>query len=180
MEMFAIAKGNTVKIERLRRNLKRKWLNYYRENRSWLVKLGIWVSYDGYRRPSSSFILATVSVLEPQLAELFPLIVELSHDPDQVVEALGLDFDPDELLNTHQTNGQIDGQAVKMLPSGAVPEVAYADVQNRVQSQKNVQDWEASAVAMSTSPRDDDSCQGVRRQGKSEPGGYPRSQDFCD
>ncbi len=176
MEMFAIAKGNTVKIERLRRNLKRKWLNYYRENRSWLVKLGIWVSYDGYRRPSSSFILATVSVLEPQLAELFPLIVELSHDPDQVVEALGLDFDPDELLAAHQMNGQ----EVKMLPSGAVPEVAYADVQNRVQSQKNVQDWEASAVAMSASPRADDSCQGVHRQGKSEPGGYPRSHDFCD
>lgn len=169
-----------MKIERLRRNLKRKWLNYYRENRSWLVKLGIWVSYDGYRRPSSSFILATVSVLEPQLAELFPLIVELSHDPDRVVEALGLDFDPDELLAAHQMNGQMNGQEVKMLPSGAVPEVAYADVQKRVQGQSNIQDWPVSAVAMASNPYDDDACEGVHRPGRSEAGDNSRSHDFSD
>jgi len=56
-----------VNIQHLRHSLKVKWLLYYRQNRQWLVKLQIWGTYDGQRRPSSSFILATLSNLEPQL-----------------------------------------------------------------------------------------------------------------
>ncbi|MBD2090785.1 hypothetical protein H6F67_13070 [Microcoleus sp. FACHB-1515] len=85
--------------EELRRSLKTAWLTYYRENRSWLVRLGVWVDSEGQRRPSSSFILATLSVLEPQLTQLLPLIVDLSSSPDRIVRALGLNFNPDKELD---------------------------------------------------------------------------------
>jgi len=71
-------------------------LNYYAENRQWLTRLRIWVDCDGQRRPSSSFILATLSILEPQLNQLLPLIVDLSSNPDRIVAALGLNFNPDD------------------------------------------------------------------------------------
>jgi hypothetical protein len=105
-----------VNIQHLRHSLKVKWLLYYRQNRPWLVQLRIWETYDGHRRPSSSFILATVSILEPQLIQMFPLIVDLSNNPDQIVAALGLNFDPDvelksmmEPLPVAETNGNGNG-----------------------------------------------------------------------
>ena len=75
-------------IQQLRHSLKLKWVSYYSNNRSWLEKMRVWGTYDGQRRPSSGFILATVSVLEPQLEEIFPFILELNNDPDQIVAAL--------------------------------------------------------------------------------------------
>jgi hypothetical protein len=86
-------------IQQLRESLKIKWLNYYFENRPWLVKMQIWGTYDGQRRPSSGFMLATLSVLEPQLDEIFPLIVDLNSNPDRIVAALGLNFNPDRHLD---------------------------------------------------------------------------------
>lgn len=85
-------------IDQLRQSLKEKWLNYYRENRQWLTRIAIWVNCDGQRRPSSSFILGTLSVLEPRLTELLPLVVDLSNNPDRIVTALGLNFNPDEVI----------------------------------------------------------------------------------
>ena len=103
-------------IQHLRHSLKVKWLLYYQTNRPWLVQLKIWGTYDGQRRPSSSFILAAVSNLEPQLTELFPFIVTLSNNPDQIVAALGLNFNPDEelkssreTLSVAKTNGNRNG-----------------------------------------------------------------------
>jgi hypothetical protein len=89
-----------VNIEHLRHSLKIKWLLYYRQNRPWLVQLKTWGTYDGQRRPSSSFILGTLSNLEPQLTQMFPFIVALSNDPDQIVAALGLNFNPDQELKS--------------------------------------------------------------------------------
>jgi Family of unknown function (DUF5331) len=105
-----------VNIEHLRRSLKASWLAYYRENRSWLVRLGVWVNCDGQRRPSSSFILATLSVLEPQLTQLLPLVVDLNSNPDSIVAVLGLNFSPDSELDVFPANGSDD--AMKMLPGG--------------------------------------------------------------
>ena len=93
-------------IQHLRHSLKVKWLLYYRQNRQWLVKLRIWGTYDGQRRPSSSFILASLSNLEPQLIQMLPFIVDLSNNPDQIVAALGLNFNPDaELKSMTETIG---------------------------------------------------------------------------
>ncbi len=93
-------------IQHLRHSLRVKWLLYYRQNRQWLVRLRIWGTYDGQRRPSSSFILATLSNLEPQLTQILPFIVDLSNNPDQIVAALGLNFNPDaELKSITEING---------------------------------------------------------------------------
>lgn len=86
-------------IQQLRQSLKLKWLNYYEQNRSWLVKLRIWGTYDGLRRPSSGFILATLSVLEQQLDQILPFLSDLNNNPDKIVAALGLNFNPDEELS---------------------------------------------------------------------------------
>ncbi len=86
-------------IQQLRQSLKIKWVSYYYKNRSWLEKMRIWATYDGQRRPSSGFILATLSVLEPQLEQIFPFILELNNNPDKIISALGLNFNPEEQSN---------------------------------------------------------------------------------
>ncbi len=118
--------------EQLRQSLKHKWLNYYAENRYWIARLQVWVNCDGKRRPSSGFILATLSVLEPQLNHLLPLIVDLSSNPDRIIAALGLNFNPDEYLEKLQKSqsktSSVDSEpaqsiarpkAVKMLPASS-------------------------------------------------------------
>jgi len=108
-----------VDIQHLRHSSKVKWLLYYRQNRPWLVRLRIWGTYDGQRRPCSSFILAVLSNLEPQLTEMLPFIVDLSNNPDQVVAALGLNFNPDTELQlvvqappVAKTNGNGNGNGL--------------------------------------------------------------------
>lgn len=106
-------------IVQLRQSLKEQWLGYYRDNRQWLTRLGIWVNCDGQRRPASSFILATLSVLEPELTQMLPLVVDLSNHPDRIVSALGLNFNPDTELKALETNAAtIEDKPVKLLPSG--------------------------------------------------------------
>jgi hypothetical protein len=89
-----------VNIEHLRHSLKVKWLLYYQQNRHWLVQLRVWDTYQEQRRPLSSFILATVSNLEPEITELLPFIMALNSNPDEIVAALGLNFDPDQELQS--------------------------------------------------------------------------------
>ncbi len=84
--------------QQLRQTVRSKWLTYYQENRPWIVRLAIWSNYRGQRRPSSSFILGVLSALEPRLVDALPVIVELSNDPDRIISALGLNFNPDEEL----------------------------------------------------------------------------------
>ncbi|MEA5599013.1 DUF5331 domain-containing protein [Rivularia sp. UHCC 0363] len=86
-------------IQQLRESLKIKWVKYYHQNRPWLAKMRIWGTYDGFRRPSSGFILATLSLLEPKLDDIFPFILELNNNPDEIIAALGLNFNPDEQLH---------------------------------------------------------------------------------
>jgi hypothetical protein len=108
-----------VNIDQLRRSLKDRWLDYYQENRSWISRLSIWVSCEGHRRPSSSFILGVLSTEEPRLTEMLPLIVDLSNHPDRIVVALGLNFDPEQALNQKQ----LTSEAQKYLPAGSATEM---------------------------------------------------------
>ncbi|MEH2372433.1 DUF5331 domain-containing protein [Nostoc sp.] len=85
-------------IQHLRQSLKQNWLIYYQQNIPWLVKMRIWSTYDGLRRPLSGFILATLAVLEPQFDEILSFMLDLNNDPDKIVAALGLNFNPDEEL----------------------------------------------------------------------------------
>ena len=138
--------------EQLRKSLKAQWLDYYRRNRNWLVKLGVWVNCEGQRRPSSSFILATLSVLEPQLIQLLPLIVDLSSNPDRIVIALGLNFNPDEVLEALEAaENSING--VKMLPGSTEP-IQFPEHYNSKLKQESKSRLPAKV---------DESCQGVGR-----------------
>ncbi|MEH2184219.1 DUF5331 domain-containing protein [Nostoc sp.] len=94
-------------IQQLRQSLKQKWLIYYKQNISWLVKMRIWATYDGLRRPLSGFILATLSALEPQFDEILSFMVELNNDPDKIVAALGLNFNPDQELRLIKSDHSI-------------------------------------------------------------------------
>ncbi|MEM7554169.1 MAG: DUF5331 domain-containing protein [Cyanobacteria bacterium P01_A01_bin.84] len=91
-------------IQHLRQNLKVKWLTYYKKNRRWLIRMRIWGTYDGFRRPSSGFILAAISALEPRLAEIFPFALDLNNNPDDIITALGLNFNPEEHLHLVKLN----------------------------------------------------------------------------
>jgi hypothetical protein len=85
-------------IQQLRPRLKMQWLSYYEKNRSWLAKMRVWHTYEGVRRPSSGYILATLSVLENQFDDILAFILELNNNPDEIVAALGLNFNPEEAL----------------------------------------------------------------------------------
>jgi hypothetical protein len=94
-------------------------LTYYRDNREWIDKLGIWVTSNGQRRPSSGFILGALATLEPDLTNLLPLVVDLSSNPDRIITALGLDISPVKELAALE-------KAHKMLPGSAQSEVSLA------------------------------------------------------
>lgn len=91
-------------IQQLRQSLKMKWLGYYQQNRPWLVKMRVWGNYNGLRRPSSGFILATLSVLEPEFDQMLAFMMDLNNNPDAIVTALGLNFNPDEELRLTNLN----------------------------------------------------------------------------
>lgn len=101
--------------KQLRQSLRIKWLTYYRDNRDWIDRLGIWITSNGHRRPSSGFILGVLSTLEPNLNELLPLVVDLSSNPDRIITALGLNISPDKELEALIAEK-------RMLPSSQQPE----------------------------------------------------------
>jgi len=150
-----------VNTEQLRQSLKHKWLTYYAENRSWITHLRVWVDCDGKRRPSSGFILATLAVLEPNLNHLLPLIVDLSSNPDRIIAALGLNFNPDEYLekleksrakqladDAESSSSLASSNSIKLLPASSGAEFSPG-----VQSPK-----QASRI--------DETCEGVRYRRK--------------
>lgn len=111
-------------IQQLRQSLKMKWLSYYQQNRTWLVKMRIWGTYEGLRRPSSGFILATLSVLEPQFDQILLFIMDLNNNPDRIVTALGLNFNPDQELNLTSSEYSI---AVNQIPDDSPLETYVED-----------------------------------------------------
>lgn len=171
--------------QQLRKSIKQRWLTYYVDNRPWITRLRIWVDCDGQRRPSSSFILATLSILEPQLNQLLPLIVDLSSNPDRIVVALGLNFNPDEhpyvierlkhleddsdsLADSTASNGN---GTVKMLPAGSPP-VTLTTVQSPQPVTLTAPVPEdlplAAANTASLLSKMDEGCTGGRYRGKPE------------
>lgn len=101
--------------EQFKAELKNKWLEYYQINRTWLQHCmdhdSGWsdsVDYDEEelenfeldedyepRRPECYFILGVASVLEPSVRSLLAFAVSLTTDSEDLVKALGLDFDPE-------------------------------------------------------------------------------------
>lgn len=101
--------------EKFKAELREKWLSYYQANHSWLRHYmnedDGWsdsVDYDDEelesfeldedyypRRPECYFILGVVSVLEPSIQGLLSFAGGLTTNSEQLVEALGLNFDPE-------------------------------------------------------------------------------------
>lgn len=126
-------------IEHLRRALKSEWLDYYRKNRHWIVRLGVWVNCQDQRRPSASFILGALSTLEPQLLQLLPLVVDLNSNPDRIIMVLGLNFNPEDELKALEAEveaAQIQlekaKEKVKLLPSSATNPFGVDQLNGRV------------------------------------------------
>ncbi|MDX2242593.1 MAG: DUF5331 domain-containing protein [Leptolyngbyaceae cyanobacterium bins.302] len=153
----------------LRKSIKHQWLTYYADNRQWIARLRIWVDCDGQRRPSSSFILATLSILEPQLNQLLPLIVDLSSNPDRIVAALGLNFNPDEHPFVVERSQQQEDEEDK---ADSITEAA--------ESNGSVKLLPAAAIDIPVSPTNtasllskmDEGCTGGRYRGKPEESEY--------
>ena len=101
--------------EQFKAELKDKWLDYYQANRSWLKHCmdedNGWSDSVDYeeeelenfevdedyepRRPECYFILGVASVLEPSVRGLLAFAGSLTTDSEDLVKALGLDFDPE-------------------------------------------------------------------------------------
>lgn len=140
--------------KQLRHSLRTKWLTYYRDNREWIDRLGIWITAEGERRPSSGFIIATLAILEPNLNQLLPLVVELSSNPDRIVKALGLDISPDKALKNLTVKQ-------RMLPGGERPDLPIPEA---AASQSTVE-----AKAALPPNIQDEACQGRDRQAGKRP-----------
>ena len=101
--------------EKFKAELKEKWLNYYKTNRTWLQNymnnnsgwydkvrfetealksLGFDEDYTP-RRPECYFILGVVSVLEPSITNIFTFVENFTSNSEEIVRALGLHFDPE-------------------------------------------------------------------------------------
>lgn len=89
-------------FESFTESIRQKWLEYYQANREWLVLQMDGRSVrtpDGGRRPASSLILGVANAMEGKLGNLMVPFFKLNADEDSIVEVLGLNFDPDIVLN---------------------------------------------------------------------------------
>lgn len=84
--------------------IRQKWLDYVQTNRAWLeiqMRQTSVRTPDGGRRPSSFLILGVVNALEPKLGNLMVPFYQLNPDEDALVEVLGLNFDPEMVLDNN-------------------------------------------------------------------------------
>ncbi len=100
--------------------IRQKWLDYVQSNRPWLTIQMRQTSVrtpDGGRRPSSFLILGVVNALEPKLSNLMVPFYQLNSDEDALVEVLGLNFDPEMVLDGGEMPQTIDANEDQpMLP----------------------------------------------------------------
>ncbi len=88
-----------------------KWLDYFRANRTWLEVQMSSTSVrtpEGGRRPSSFLILGVVNALEPKLSNLMVPFYQLNSDEDALIDVLGLNFDPEAVLDNGEVGKTID------------------------------------------------------------------------
>ncbi len=103
-----------------------KWLDYFRANRTWLEVQMTTTSVrtpEGGRRPSSFLILGVVNALEPKLSNLMVPFYQLNSDEDALIDVLGLNFDPEAVLDNGEVGKTIEasseGETTPLLESEA-------------------------------------------------------------
>ncbi|MEL6763845.1 MAG: DUF5331 domain-containing protein, partial [Cyanobacteria bacterium J06607_6] len=106
------------------------------------------IKLDVGRRCSWS-VIQTLSLLEPKLSQMMPLVVNLNTDPDRILIALGLNFDP-----AHELKRLSNAQ--QRLPSSSRPELAQG-----APSGISVQ---APAIPSKPIVQKDEECTGIRRR----------------
>ncbi len=150
--------------------LKQKWLQYYQDNKHWLVlhmKTAAVKTPDGGTRPPAYFILGVMSTLEPKLAQLMLPFSQLNPDADRLIEVLGLNFNPesdDPITTTDRVSDEPPAQAPDEMPVSdrtietaiAVPEAIeesapVAAVQEESEAEANLgMEYTAASVAAVT------------------------------
>jgi hypothetical protein len=94
-------------FDEIKESLKEKWLEYYKANSAWIkfamTKNG---NFQKGGRPSSMLILGVITSLEPDLISIMSCLCQLNSDPDLLIKALGLDFDPDEELEEDEESDE--------------------------------------------------------------------------
>jgi hypothetical protein len=89
-------------------SLKDKWLDYYAANRTWIKHLmekdSSWYrkTEDDCKRPDARFIIGVVSALDSSLRDMLPTFCKLNTNYDALLEAIGLEFDPEKELEKRQ------------------------------------------------------------------------------
>ncbi|NCQ94393.1 MAG: hypothetical protein EWV75_20900 [Microcystis wesenbergii Mw_QC_S_20081001_S30D] len=99
-------------FEELKAGLKDKWLDYYEVNQSWIrvfmTATNSWINTpDSGKRPSSQLILGVATALETQLFMWMSPFCVLSHDSNRIVDALGLNFDPEIELKKREKEREL-------------------------------------------------------------------------
>ncbi|MBF2057124.1 MAG: hypothetical protein IGQ45_07840 [Cyanobacterium sp. T60_A2020_053] len=98
-------------MNKIKEQIKEKWLDYWEKNRTWIITS---CQYNGYRktpdngrRPRSEFIIVVLTILSSQFAQTWlEIFYSLNSNEDDIVKALGLDFDPDLELKKRQDSEQ--------------------------------------------------------------------------
>jgi hypothetical protein len=106
-------------FESFTENIRQKWLDYFSANRRWLELQMRETSVrtpDGGRRPSSFLVLGVVNALEPKLSNLMVPFYQLNADEDALVEVLGLNFDPEMVLDNSKLGQTIDAASEDETP----------------------------------------------------------------
>ena len=140
-----------INIQQLRQSLKMKWLTYYKINRRWLVRMQVWGTFNGLRRPYSGFILATVTALEPKLHHILPFVLDLNNNPDDIIAALGLNFNPEEQLHLVKIDNISNTTAAKTVESQTIPQssVSQSSTSKPSVSQPSISQPSASKPSIS-------------------------------
>lgn len=108
-------------MNKIREQLKDRWLDYWEKNRSWIIPS---CQYNGYRktpdngrRPRSNFIIVVLTVLSNQFALTWlEILYSLNSNEDDIIRALGLDFDPDIELKKREEERENLQQQAHLLP----------------------------------------------------------------
>ena len=92
-------------FEEIKSALKDKWLDYYEDNQSWILKMNDW----SYARPSTALILGVISVLEPKVITYLIPMTEIDAKGNDIIRELGLNFDPETELQKriNETNCEV-------------------------------------------------------------------------
>ncbi|NJM98925.1 MAG: DUF5331 domain-containing protein [Phormidesmis sp. RL_2_1] len=107
-----------------------KWLDYFRANRTWLEVQMSTTSVrtpEGGRRPSSFLILGVVNALEPKLSNLMVPFYQLNSDEDALIDVLGLNFDPEAVLDNGEVGKTIDASPENDTPLLSEPSMSVTD-----------------------------------------------------